>query len=216
MEIFLLDINKNMTDAWSREFNHCPLVHIVNDEFTNFMKTHPYIDSVVSPANSFGIMSGGFDKGIISFYGPRLQINVFTLIDAMFNGYQPIGTTLVVPFGTISLIHCPTMRTPESIIDDRIIFDCAYNSFITALKYKMRYVVVPAFGGCTGKVPCEIVAKYMKLAYKEAINKVSKCDWYYAKYLKNELNSIREKSLKYGLNAGPLTCHAENSKGEQL
>ena len=97
MKIYLLDINKEMTDAWQKYFD-LSNVEIINDEFTTFMNKHPDIEAIVSPANSFGLMDGGYDKAIIDYLGERAQTNVFTMLNAVYNGYQPIGTCLSVPF----------------------------------------------------------------------------------------------------------------------
>ena len=36
-----------------------------------------------------------------------------------------------------------------------------------AIKNNIHIIVIPAFGGATGKVPPSVVAKYMKEGYKQ-------------------------------------------------
>ncbi len=68
MQIYLLDINKEMTDAWHKCFDSSN-VEIVNEDFATFMSKHPNIEAIVSPANSFGLMDGGYDKAITNYFG---------------------------------------------------------------------------------------------------------------------------------------------------
>ena len=75
MKIYLLDINKEMTDAWNKYFD-LPNVEIVNEDFATFMNKHPNIEAVVSPANSFGLMDGGYDKAITDYFGKQLMKDV--------------------------------------------------------------------------------------------------------------------------------------------
>ena len=187
MKIYLLDINKDMTIAWQEYFKDFDNVEIINDSFSNFMNLHIEIDGIVSPANSFGLMDGGYDKAIIDYLGQQAQTNVFTLLSIVYNGYQPVGTSLCVPFGKYIILHTPTMRTPEKIIDDRIIYDCMYSCILEAKKKNLSNIVIPAFGGCTGDVPYRKIAKLMYLAYKDVNFKGEKCNWRYARHIKQEL-----------------------------
>lgn len=97
MEIYLLDINKEMTDAWQQEFTGIENIHIVNDDFSHFMDQHPEIEAVVSPANSFGLMDGGYDKAITDYFGKRLKRDVQQKIMYYWFGEQPVGTSMTVP-----------------------------------------------------------------------------------------------------------------------
>ena len=186
MQIYLLDINKEMTDAW-RSYFDLPNIKIVNAEFATFMSTHLDVDTIVSPANSFGLMDGGYDKAIIDYLGHQAQTNVLTMLDAIYNGYQPIGSCLSVPFGKYVILHTPTMRTPEAIVDYRVIFDCMHSCLIEAKKNNRKSIVIPAFGGCTGQVAYETIARMMYLAYMHFINPPNQINWGYSLYLAKEL-----------------------------
>ena len=194
MKIYLLDIDKSMTDIWKREFNEIENLEIINDNFNHFMDTHEDIDGIVSPANSFGIMTGGYDKAIIDYLGERAQTNVYTILDILFDGYQPIGTCCPIVFDKYTILHTPTMRTPEEIIDQRVVFDCMLSCLNCAKKSKLESIVIPAFGACTGKVPKNIVAELMRFAYDIFINDVNESfttdNWKYARYISNTLNNI--------------------------
>ena len=130
MKITLLDRNKGMTDAWHKYFKDIEDVEIVNEDFATFMDKHTNIDAIVSPANSFGLMDGGYDKAITNYFGEELMKDVQKSIMLKWYGEQPVGTSMTVPIKGVKssmpdryaiLIHTPSMRTPEIIKDSRII-----------------------------------------------------------------------------------------------
>lgn len=189
MKIYLLDINKDMTDAWSEYFGIYD-IEIINQDFVTFMNQHPDVDGIVSPANSFGLMDGGYDKAIIDYLGERAQTNVLTMLSNIYNGYQPVGTCLAVPYDKYIILHTPTMRTPETIIDSRVIYDCMHSCLLTAKQKDCKSIVIPAFGGLTGKVPCDVIAKMMFFAYQNCMVYRAKQSWEYALYIASVLKSI--------------------------
>lgn len=203
MKIYLLDINKNMTDAWQKyfkSFGEVEDIEIVNEDFATFMDKHPNIEAVVSPANSFGLMDGGYDKAITDYFGKDLMKEVQRKIMFDWRGEQPVGTSMSVPiynrvFNTIygskicQLIHTPSMRTPEVIKDSRIIYQCMRTTLIEALRQQVGNIVIPAFGGLTGRVPCDEIAKMMYLAYKQIYNQPEELNWGYAMHIAKELRS---------------------------
>ena len=191
MKIYLLDINKEMTDAWNKYFNNIEDVEIIHDDFANFMDNHLNIEAVVSPANSFGLMDGGYDAAITDYFGETLMKEVQLKIIFDWYGEQPVGTSISVPiysriFNTVLgsknpiLIHTPTMRTPESIKDSRIIYQCMRTTLIEALRQNVKSIVIPAFGGCCGKVPYDQIARMMYLAYNQIMNRPTNINWEYA------------------------------------
>src|SRR3954470_15421694 len=75
-------------------------------------------DALVSPANSFGDMSGGIDKAIDDFHQGTAQRALVAAIAEQFLGELPVGAALVVPLPTRRfsfLVAAPTMRIPGSI-----------------------------------------------------------------------------------------------------
>lgn len=169
LDIYLLDINPGITKAWKKEFESYNNFHIITDEFNHFMDTHKDIECVVSPANSFGYMNGGYDKAITDYFGLEVEKEVQRFIDTHLFGEQPVGTSIMVniPKSNKKLIHTPTMRLPSSIKDEMVIYQCMRSTLICAIKGKVKSIVIPAFGGATGGVKPSIVAKYMKAAYEQ-------------------------------------------------
>ena len=103
-------------------------------------------------------------------------------------GEQPVGTSMSIPIDGTSdkiLIHTPTMRTPERISDSRIVYQCMRTTLIEALNQKVNSIVIPAFGGLTGGVPCGEVAENMFLAYKQVFSHPDKISWEYARNISN-------------------------------
>ena len=76
MKVYLLDINKDIVNAFKKEFASTEEVEVVLDDFAHFMDTHKDIECIVSPANSFGIMNGGYDLAITNYFGEALQKRV--------------------------------------------------------------------------------------------------------------------------------------------
>lgn len=198
MKIYLLDINKNMTDSWKKYFGDIKNLEIVNDDFAHFMDKHQEIDAIVSPANSYGLMDGGYDKAIIDYFGTDLMKEVQQKIMYNWHGEQPVGTSISVPIynrviqGLLGkkcafLIHTPTMRTPEVIVDSRIIYQCMRTTLMEAKNIGAKYIVIPAFGGCCGQVPYEEIARMMYLAYKQICNPPKEITWEYAMQIKRFL-----------------------------
>lgn len=202
MKIYLLDINKEMTDAWQKYFD-LPNVEIVNEDFATFINKHSDIEAIVSPANSFGLMDGGYDKAITDYFGKQLMKDVQDVIVKDWYGEQPVGTSISVPIlnrfydkqiddermlqCNPILIHTPSMRTPEQIIDSRIVYQCMRTTLIEALKQDVDSIVIPAFGGLTGKVPYDVIAKMMFFAYEQIYNKPKEINWGYASYIAKTL-----------------------------
>ena len=136
------------------------------------MDTHCDVDGVVSPANSFGLMDGGFDKAISTYFGRKeLYKAVQEKLQKEYLGEQPVGTCMKVdiPDTDIVLLHSPSMREPQIILDPTVIYHCMRSTLITAIEHNTKTLVVPAFGGCTGAVPAELLADMMYQAYKDVV-----------------------------------------------
>ena len=168
LKIYLLDKNESIVDAWKKAFKEDKDITIVQDDFAHFMNNNK-VQCVVSPANSYGVMTGGYDLAITNYFGDNLQREVQRYIKDNLYGEQPVGTSiaLAIPNTDQILIHTPTMQTPKPIKDDFVIYQCMRATLIKALEMKIESIVIPAFGGACGKVAPKIIAKRMKEAYKQ-------------------------------------------------
>lgn len=181
IKIYLLDINPMMTNEWNRAFKDCNNITVVHNDLNTFLKNTP-VDCVVSPANSYGLMDGGYDYAITRWYGHSLMNKVQKYIIDELYGEQTVGTAICIETDKIPkyLIHSPAMRTPEIIYDYRVVYDCMRNTLIQAMKHNIKSIVVPAWGGGCGRVEPNIIANMMLSAYQQLLNVPSELSWNYA------------------------------------
>ena len=165
MKIILLDNKEEMCNAWKKYFNGIDDVEIVNDYIQSYDLNK--VDCLVSPANSYGLMDGGYDLALTKMFGDQLQKMVQNYIIDNLYGEQPVGSSIIVdiPNTNKKLIHTPTMRIPSPIVDSEIVYTSMRSTLICALKNNIESIIIPAFGGATGMVPMEIIAKEMFKAY---------------------------------------------------
>ena len=144
------------------------------------MKTRQ-VQCVVSPANAFGLMDGGYDLAITEWFGNQLQERVQQYIIHHFYGEQPVGTSFLIDAGKDgqSLIHTPTMRTPQQILDPQVIYQCMRTTLMCAAEHNIESIVIPMFGGLTGGVRPQLVADMMWRAYQQLKNPPERIDWNY-------------------------------------
>ena len=90
--------------------------------FTNpkiALYTHK-VQCVVSPANSYGSMDGGYDAAIIDYFGIQLEKAVQKYILDNFYGEQPVGTsfTIDIPGTEQKLMNMgyDQIKNPSSVV----------------------------------------------------------------------------------------------------
>jgi O-acetyl-ADP-ribose deacetylase (regulator of RNase III) len=178
MKIYLLSMNRAATSNWHKHFANEPNVKVVCSDFIQFMKSTS-VECVVSPANSFGLMDGGYDEAITAWFGDQLQERVQQYIIDELRGEQIVGTSFIIDAGKDNqyLIHTPTMRIPSKILEPQIIYSCMRSCLSTAIDNNISSIVIPAFGGTTGRVPYDMVADLMYKAYYQICNPKSTIKW---------------------------------------
>lgn len=169
-----------MVSAWNKYFANED-VEIVCMDFRLFMELND-VECVVSPANAYGLMDGGFDSAITGYFGRELQEKVQKIICERYLGEQPVGTSIIVdiPNTNKKLIHTPTMRFPSKILDYKIIYQCMRTTLLVALKHNIKSILIPAFGGSCGGLQEDVIAKMMYMAYKQIQNPPKEISWDYA------------------------------------
>ncbi len=179
-KICLLERNVQKCQFLELYFDSAPEVEIICDDFQHFMKMRQ-VQCVVSPANAFGLMDGGYDLAITEWFGDQLQKRVQQYIIHHFYGEQPVGTSFLIDAGKDgqSLIHTPTMRTPQRILDPQVIYQCMRTTLMCAAEYSIESIVIPMFGGLTGGVRPQLVAGMMWRAYQQLKNPPERIDWSY-------------------------------------
>lgn len=185
-----------MAAAFELYFQNTENVEIIRGPF----ETVPEFDCMVSAANSFGLMDGGVDAAITTYFGTQLQERVQQHILREYLGEQPVGTAFVTGTGNSKhpwLVHAPTMRVPL-IIDGT---DAVYNATRAALlaifqhnksareDRKITSVVFPAMGAGCGQVSPDSVARQMRLAWNSFSNPPKAINWQYVSVRQNAVFS---------------------------
>lgn len=180
MKIILLDKKAMMVDCWYAYFGNTADVLTVCDDLKHFLDNNK-VDGVVSPANSYGIMDGGFDLALSEYFGSELQARVQEYILNNYKGEQPVGTSFIIDTGkdNIKLIHTPTMRVPFPVKDPMIVYQCMRTTLMTALENNIESIVIPAFCGECGDVKHKVIAKLMYEAHNQVFNPPKSIDWEY-------------------------------------
>lgn len=182
MQIYLIDLVKEKANWLKRYFNGCDDVTVLNIDFATFMNEYPNVECVVSPANSFGLMDGGYDAAITAYFGRGLQEKVQQYIICNYHGEQPVGTSCFVSIDEHrSLIHTPTMQYPSHILEPRVIYQCMRTTLLEAIKHDIKSIVIPMFGGTCGGVEPKIAAALMRRGYDQIFSQVpTQLNWDYA------------------------------------
>ena len=182
MKIILNDTNDFMCSEWENVFASDLDVSIFKGQLKDLLNTKEKIDTIVSPANSYGLMDGTYDLAIINYFGEELMKDVQEYILKHYCGEQPICSSFIIniPNTNKRLIHTPTMRVPSVIKEKLIVYHCMRSTLLLAKKKKVKNIVIPAFGAGCGQVDKDEVAYLMKEAYDQIKNPPKKLDWDYA------------------------------------
>lgn len=177
MNLILCDYNFGLCLEWHKHFKNEQNVKIICADFRKV----PDFDCIVSPANSFGIMDGGFDLELIKYFGTNLMFNVQAKIKEEYAGEQPVGTCFIVETGDKEhpyLAHTPTMRTPQIIRQHDTVYNAMRAMLLAVKKHEdIKTVLCTGLGTATGKVPVDIAAAQMYLAYKSIIQPPTCLTW---------------------------------------
>ncbi len=208
MKIYIIERNYHKF-SYLKAYFGCEDMELVNDSFENFM-SHHYVQCVVSPANALGLMDGGYDFALTEWYGDQLQKRVQQYIIENYYGEQPVGTSFVIETNKDHqyLIHTPTMQTPQEIEDPRVIYQCMRTTLIEAKKHYIESILIPMFGGDTGKVKPQIIAKMMWKAYEQLKNTPSKLDWEYAE----KVELFPERNFRIDKELEKVLCQKNQQK----
>lgn len=181
MKIYFVEEDYEKSKYLEIYFNNEKNIEIVTMEFKEFMEKYN-VRCIVSPANSFGLMDGGFDYAITEWFGIQLQKRVQKYIIDNYYGEQPVGTSFIIDAGKDNkyLIHTPTMRVPETIKDERVIYQCMRTTLMVAKENDIDSIAIPMFGGTAGEVKPQVIAKMMRLAYDQLNDIPNEIDWDYA------------------------------------
>lgn len=170
LNITFCDKHPEVCQALVNEFGSVPETRVIQGDALKIKA-----DAIVSPANSFGDMSGGIDKTIDDFYKGGAQSAAIRVIRNDFFGELPVGAAIVLEMENRKLPHiivAPTMRTPGNIRGTINAYLAMRAVLVAVLKHnesrpvKIEHIVVPALGTGVGRMPFEEAAQQMSKAYQ--------------------------------------------------
>lgn len=158
-----------MAEAFLKYFYDRDNVEILQGNILNLS-----CDALVSPANSFGEMSGGLDKAIDDFYGGNAQPSIRHAIGERFFGELAVGNAIILPMNTKQfplLIVAPTMRIPGNV-QRTINAYLAMRAVLVAISQhnkqangSIHNVAIPGFCCGIGGMSPQESAEQMRVAY---------------------------------------------------
>ena len=166
MTLHLVDIQVDLVEAWKEAFSPFPEVTVHLGDILQLA-----VNTIVSPANSHGLMDGGIDLQYRDFFGTEVQRRVLEVIRARPEGYLPVGAAAVVETGhprVKYLVVAPTMEMPEAVPDAH-----AYRALRAVLRHFGsdpiigRDIYCPGLGTLTGRIPVTAAAREMANAYRD-------------------------------------------------
>ena len=163
----IIDINTEMVDALTDEFEGVPDVEVIHD---NILKYEA--DAIVSPANSFGFMDGGIDMIYSKHFGWGVQERLQEMIRSSRRKELLIGDWRTVETGNAripNLISAPTMRVPTDIRGTVNVYLAMKAVLMACAEVGFESVLIPGLGTC-GKMPPKIAALQMRRAYADFKN----------------------------------------------
>ncbi|TWU74179.1 hypothetical protein ED733_001199 [Metarhizium rileyi] len=157
LHIHLLCMEKRCGEAFTKAAKSYQLPASIQIELHHsalqFVPDTAKLDLVVSPANSYGRLDGGFDDAISRAFSPQDDYLALTAVAQAklydeWCGFAPPGScTLVrIPdefrnrsrnvWGTRYIALCPTMRTPQEVEWDReVVYESIWSLLVTIDKH---------------------------------------------------------------------------------
>lgn len=173
LRLSLCDRNADIVDVWIETFRHVEAVEIVQGNLLD-LDCH----ALVSPANSFGDMSGGIDKHIDDFYQGAAQRAITVSIREQFMGELPVGMALIVtmpsqrfPF----LVAAPTMRVPGSVAETINAYLSLRAALVAVIQHngreakQIKSLAVPGLCTGVGGMAYGMAAQQMRAAYDSIV-----------------------------------------------
>lgn len=161
LKIYLCSLEREMIEAWKFYFKNDNNIEIYYGSIFDIE-----CDAIVSPANSFGMMTGGLDYKISEFFGWDLQERLQSIIKTKYHGELLVGQAEIVETNHNKiqyLISAPTMRKPMIIKNTSNVY-IAMRAILLLLKTHtfISKISIPALGVGTGKMSYKKCALQMK------------------------------------------------------
>lgn len=169
MKIYLCAQDKALFDAWKLQCREFDFVEVTKQSIL-YIKA----EALVSPANSFGVMSGGIDLMYRNYFGKGMEEELQQRILGMYFGEMPVGVATSVlishpEFTYKRLISAPTMRTPENVSHTINAYLATRAALIEALLYDMESITFPGMATGTGHISPDDCARQMSAAIRDIL-----------------------------------------------
>lgn len=167
MKIYLCAREDDLFQAWKTHFDRVDSVEVTKQDIL-----HIKAEGLVSPANSFGNMSGGVDLVYRNYFGKRMEERLREIIIRQFEGELLVGQATWVPiehpsYTYSTLISAPTMRVPCTISHTINVYLATKAALNLAIKLGLGSITFPGMGTGTGGVSAISCAKQMRQAYSD-------------------------------------------------
>ncbi len=166
MEIYLCARENDLFNAWKLFCGHHDFVTVTRQDIMSIDA-----EALVSPANSFGFMTGGIDLHYRNYFGQAIEDDLRRRIASKFNHELLVGqATAVKIFNPPPLlkykymIAAPTMRVPENISHTINAYLASKAALVEALRIDVASIVFPGLGTGTGCMLPEDCAKQVNAA----------------------------------------------------
>lgn len=170
LKITICDKNMELCEELASTFVSVDQVEIIQGNLLNQKG-----EGIVSPANSFGDMSGGIDQAIDNYYKGAAQKRLKAEIDRYFLGELPVGMALILPMKSDNfsfLIAAPTMRVPGLLRKESINVYLAMRAMLVGVirhneihSRAIKRIVLPGLGTGVGGMSYLEAAQQMHKAY---------------------------------------------------
>lgn len=170
-KLYLRDTNGEVIKYLKQYFTPFPEVLVTQGNIFDVKA-----DAIVSPANSFGDMSGGIDLLYRDLFGLETERHVKRVINARYYGELPVGQATSVQLKKQTykyLIVAPTMRLPMAIDSTLNPYFAFRAALLEAKQIDAQSIVSPGLGTLTGKACPEMVARQMLVAYLNVVRGIS-------------------------------------------
>lgn len=182
MRFILADTDQRMINAWKDSFADLSNFEYYHGNILNASRSRSRSRlgtvALVSPANSFGDMSGGVDLSYSIAFGQVIEDNVIQKIKKDKYGELVVGDAVITSlpenkYGFNLLISAPTMRTPKQVTGTLNAYLAFRAVLIQVSEWNHRHgpdqqittVICPGLATGFGKIPALKVAQQMREAY---------------------------------------------------
>lgn len=151
-------MDKKFIDAFNFAKEHDELPVGVNITFHNMplaeLEASVQFDAIVSPANSYALLDGGFDDALSRAFSPTGDYLALTrvaqaVVYKEWRGFAPPSSCTLIdldndslrktPWNCRYLALCPTMKIPQTVLWDReVVYECIWALFATIDKHNRK------------------------------------------------------------------------------